>query len=242
MRRAVVLIHGLTGSPATMAPLAASLAKKGFRVETPLLAGHGTTIEELTKTTWEDWYKGVCDAYDSLKNAGCDEIYCGGLSLGAILGLKLALDGEQPLKKLALMALPLRLSPILMRLILPASHLPPMRQLIKYSKKDWGASVADEIGREIYKNSSYSKIPVHSVWELQKLQKIVFAELSQLTTPTILIHSRLDKVALPFNVELFRKTAQKITPRVVWLARSEHIETLDCEKEFVADAVVGFFS
>lgn len=242
MKKGAILIHGLTGTPATMAPLAGSLAKNGFMAETPLLAGHGTNVDELAKTPWRGWYKNVCDAYDRLEHAGCDEIYCAGLSLGALLTLKIALDGERPLKKIALMALPLKLSPVLERLIMPISHLPPVRQLIKYSKKIWEEAVSDEIGREIYKNASYSKIPVHSIWELQELQKIVLEKLPGLTTPTILIHSRLDKVALPFNVELFRKTAQKISPQVVWLARSEHVETLDCEKEFVADAVAGFFS
>lgn len=242
--KGVIVIHGLTGSPASMAPLAETLGHKGFRVVMPLLAGHGTCLEDLSKTPWEAWYESICSAYDRLKAEmnGGGEIFLAGLSLGSLLSLKLALDGKRTVKKIACMGLPLRLSPLLEKLVLPVLHFPLIRPFIKYSKKDWEASVSDEIGREIYRNSSYARIPVRSVWEIQKLQKEVIRELPRLNTPTILIHSRQDKVALPFNVDLFCRTAPNSSPKVVWLERSEHVETLDCEKEIVSKSVADFFA
>ena len=55
----VLLIHGLTGSPFEMKYLARKLNKAGFTVKGPCLEGHCTTLKNLSKTNWEDWYRSV---------------------------------------------------------------------------------------------------------------------------------------------------------------------------------------
>ena len=52
----VLLLHGFTGSPASMRPWGEFLATKGYAVEVPLLPGHGTRWQDLNETTWRDWY------------------------------------------------------------------------------------------------------------------------------------------------------------------------------------------
>ena len=235
----IIIIHGLTGTPATMAPLTASLAARGFKVITPLLAGHGTNAAELAKTNWESWYKSAEQAYDSIRPS-CNKIYCVGLSLGALLAIKLALDKE--VTKIACLGTPLHLAPFTEKVSLPLSHIPLVERFIKYSKKDWTLSVADEEGREIMKNSSYDRVPIRSVWELKKLQGIILKGLSELTTPTLIIHSRYDRVAPASNVDSFIKHAVKITPQVLWLSMSAHVVTLDHEQDMVADAIIKFLT
>ena len=51
----VLLVHGFTGSPASMKPWAQALADEGYAVEVPLLPGHGTRWQDLNKVTWADW-------------------------------------------------------------------------------------------------------------------------------------------------------------------------------------------
>ena len=51
----VMLVHGFTGSPISLRPLAELLAGRGFAVELPLLPGHGTTWREMLPTRYEDW-------------------------------------------------------------------------------------------------------------------------------------------------------------------------------------------
>lgn len=238
--KGALVIHGLTGTPVTVAPIAEVLAKSGFVIETPLLAGHGTTVEKLKDTELEEWYFSVKEGYKRLKTR-TDQIYCAGLSLGALLAVRLALDGEAKIQKLACLGTPLRLSPMLEKFFLPMTRIPPFKQFIKYSKKSWEESVLDEVGREIHKNSSYDKTPIASVWELQRLQKEISLSLKDLTVPTILIHSIKDKVAPVSNVDLFCKLAKRIRPKVVLLERSEHVITLDLEKEIVLKSVADFF-
>lgn len=239
--KGALVIHGLTGTPVSVAPVVEVLVKSGFTaIEAPLLAGHGTSVEALKDTKLEEWYASVKAAYKRL-DSRADQIYCAGLSLGSLLAVKLALENGTNIKKLACLGTPLRLSSMFERFFLPMSHIPPFKQFMKYSKKSWEESVLDEVGREIHKNSSYDKTPITSVWELQRLQKEIIAGLKNLTTPTILIHSIRDKVAPVSNVDLFCKLAKRIKPTVVLLERSEHVITLDLEKEIVLKNVADFF-
>ncbi len=242
MKKGAIIIHGLTGTPATMAVITEALAKKGFTVITPLLAGHGTSPEDLSKKKWQNWYDSVLKSYEKLVASGIDEIFCAGISLGGLLSLKLCIDRPEKIKAVACIGTPLKLSPIFEDFLLPISHIPPIRQLIRMSKKSWEESVADRVGREIYKTASYPKIPVASVWEVQALSKEVQKGLANFKMPLLIIHSRLDSVAPPSNVDLLTKKIAPAKPEVLWLERSEHVATLDLDKDLVAKKISTFFS
>lgn len=239
MKRGAIIIHGLTGTPATVAPITSALASSGFKTVSPLLPGHGTSLENLSRTSMEEWCDFIFKTYDLLKK-DVDEVYCVGISLGALLTIRLAM--ERHVKKIACLGLPLKLTPLVEKLLIPISHFPLVSQILKYSKKDWSASVADPLGREIYKSASYPKIPVHSVWELQRLQKAIMKNIRKFNTPTLLIHSKNDKVAPPINVSIFSSLAVRVRPEILMLARSEHVVTLDYEAETVTKEIVKSFS
>ena len=48
----VLVLHGFTGSPHSVRPLAANFAEAGLAVEMPLLPGHGTTVHDMSTRTW----------------------------------------------------------------------------------------------------------------------------------------------------------------------------------------------
>src|SRR5262249_50914792 len=54
-----LLVHGFTATPAEMRPLGEALAARGFPVRGVRLAGHGTSVEDLARTGWRDWYASV---------------------------------------------------------------------------------------------------------------------------------------------------------------------------------------
>ncbi|MES1206311.1 MAG: hypothetical protein ABUS79_10280, partial [Pseudomonadota bacterium] len=54
-RRAVLCLHGITGTPWEVRPLAEGFMRLGCSVEAPMLAGHGGTLADLARTTWRDW-------------------------------------------------------------------------------------------------------------------------------------------------------------------------------------------
>src|SRR5712692_8608567 len=101
-----LLIHGFSGSPWEMRWLGEQLAADGYTVLGPLLAGHGTTPEDMNTTRWPDWYASVVAGYRQLREE-CEQVIAIGLSLGGALALHLA--AHEPVDGLVLMATPLHI-------------------------------------------------------------------------------------------------------------------------------------
>jgi carboxylesterase len=78
----IALVHGIGGSAATMAPLAALLAARGYDVRSVTLPGHGTAPEDLVGVAWDEWLHAI-PAADVLV----------GQSMGATLALAAAHRG-----------------------------------------------------------------------------------------------------------------------------------------------------
>src|SRR3954467_7806998 len=85
----VLVVHGFTGSPQSMRPLAEAFAAGGFTVELPRLPGHGTVIEDMVPTRWGDWSGAVEAAYTELASR-CEKVVVAGLSMGGTLTAWLA--------------------------------------------------------------------------------------------------------------------------------------------------------
>lgn len=90
-KKGCLVIHGLSGTPETMRPVVDELRRAGYTVNAPLLPGHGTIPQDLTKPSWKEWWNTVENAYLELAR-DTESISCVGLSLGTILALKLAED------------------------------------------------------------------------------------------------------------------------------------------------------
>jgi carboxylesterase len=82
----VVVIHGFTGSPHSMRPLAEAIARAGFAVELPRLPGHGTVLEDLLPVGWSEWSAAVEAVYQDLASR-CDRVAVVGLSMGGALAV-----------------------------------------------------------------------------------------------------------------------------------------------------------
>ena len=67
-KKAVLLIHGFTASTQEAERLAMLLAKQGYTVSVPLLAGHNTTEAEFARTHADDYYNSALDAFNKLKH------------------------------------------------------------------------------------------------------------------------------------------------------------------------------
>lgn len=88
-RDGVLLIHGLTGTPTEMRMLGKGLNRAGFTVVGVRLAGHCGSEDDLLATRWQDWYASVEAAAEQLRGK-VDRLFVAGLSMGAVLALRLA--------------------------------------------------------------------------------------------------------------------------------------------------------
>ncbi len=85
----VLVLHGFTGNPQSMRPLAEAVAAAGFTVDLPLLPGHGTAVDDMIPTRWEDWSAAAEAAYQALAER-CTKVAVTGLSMGGTLSCWLA--------------------------------------------------------------------------------------------------------------------------------------------------------
>src|SRR5579872_3122867 len=85
----VLVLHGFTGNPQSMRPQADALADDGYTVELPLLPGHGTAVEDMIPTRFDDYTEAAEQAYLGLA-ARCDEVAVVALSMGGTLACLLA--------------------------------------------------------------------------------------------------------------------------------------------------------
>lgn len=196
-------------------------------------------VEDLAESTWHQWYDTVRVSFDSLRRE-VNRVYCTGISLGALLSLKLALDEGWGIRALALLATPLRL-PLLEAVAVRLVRYSPLRWLIKSVPKDFEKSVADPEGRLVYARQSLPAIPTKAVYQISNLQREIESDLGRIANPILMLHGAGDRVAPKKNIDLMRRGVKSDIFEVVVFPRSRHVITLDYEKEDVARAAVDFF-
>jgi carboxylesterase len=215
------------------------LLASDFCVAAPCLAGHGGTLDQLASSTWQDWYETVRVAYHELRRT-VERIYYVGISLGALLGLKLASDEGWGVRALALLGTPVILNRR-DRYTIPLVRYTPLRFAVRAVPKDYERSVAEPEGRQFYKMTSLPKLPAAAIYELVSLQHIISKDLVKIVNPLLLIHAKRDRVAPPQNVDVVKKTVRSSIIETRLLEVSEHVITLDYEKRLVAREVASFF-
>ncbi len=106
---AVLLIHGICGTPdhfRELIPLEARIPEN-WSVCNLLLDGHGGTVSDFAQTSGKKWEKQVQEAYKMLEEKH-DHILIVGHSMGTLFALQLAAMHPEKVKKLFLLAVPLR--------------------------------------------------------------------------------------------------------------------------------------
>lgn len=221
----ILLIHGLTGSVAETRPMGAYLAERGFTVVCPLLTGHGTHPEKLTNVCWQTWADEVETALDALKSQ-CETIFVGGLSLGALLALLLAV-GHPDIAGLLPMAPATRLYSRLAPLALG------LRYLLKYSPL---GPVGDEdlIDPEaIHRIWCYDTVPLWAAGEFYLLQQRVRTMLPKVHQPILIFQGLHDATVPPEAAQEVYDRVASTDRTLVWLEHSGHNLLADGERETV---------
>lgn len=232
----VLILHGFTGTPDSMRTVCNKLSDENFTVYAPLLAGHGTTPENLAETNWQDWFHTAQTAYMELHQK-CSKIFVAGLSLGALLTLKLAIDYPQSISAISCMATPMDLKSWVSKL-LPVIRYTPARNFYKYQKK-FGVDIKDPVAKENFWN--YDRMPLSCIFSITDLQKLLRESLPKVQTPLLLLHSRHDSTAPYESMNLVASQASSTITETVTLENSYHVITLDYDKQTVSDKICSFF-
>jgi carboxylesterase len=227
-----LLTHGFTGSPFEMRELGEFLAGKGLTVLCRPLPGHGTSPEDMLKTTWNDWYQASIENLAELSRS-CRQVFLCGMSMGGTLSLHMAAHYAKQYKVAGVAAYgaPVYLKNILLPL------LPLAKKVITY-KPPGTSDVADPVARD--NQESYNHTPLACVSSLLELLAHVQGDLQDVTVPVLLIQSKKDNTVHPPNVHLIHRLLAAEDKTVVEVDRSYHVITVDYDKDIVKDRTYGF--
>lgn len=235
-RRGMLLVHGFTGTPFEMRLLGESLARRGFTVVGPRLAGHGGSAAALAATDWRDWLATVERAFDELR-ARCDRVGVCGLSLGGLLTLELARRRRDQIAAIASLSAPLWLSPWIMKGVPLTLRSSLLRGVIV--PKLGGSDIADPEMRR--KNPTGHGVPLRSVGALLEFMAEVDRGVGEVERPALVAHGRRDRT-VPFGcMESIASRLCGPVERFV-LDRSAHVVTLDVERERLFARLDAFFT
>ena len=254
-RNGVLLIHGLTGTPNEMRIIAKGLNQAGFTVYAMQLAGHCGDEADLCRTTWQDWYQSVQQAADFLKQH-VDHLFVAGLSMGALLSLKLAADYPQLVKGVGVYgvtftydgwSMPFWAKQLFFLLtFLKKLHLFQKTSFIEkppYGLKDERirATVAASMFSGDSAAAGLAGNPFPALAEMQWLAKKVRQQLPQVIAPCLIMHSGHDDIAnINTNARLVEENVSGPT-RFVVLDDSYHLITIDRQRREVINESVRFF-
>lgn len=237
-RGGVVVVHGFAGSPFEMRPLGEHLARAGFAVEGPRLAGHDADSRALQATGWSDWADSVERVVVKLLDQHRQVFVCG-QSLGGLLTLELAL--RQPrLQAIASLAAPMWLTPVSQGAVRLMNRSRLLRRVI--IPRVAGSDCADpEMQRQNGEAIGPLGLPIAAVGSLLTFMDHLRPRLQTITTPTLLMHARQDHVAPYDCMAAIAAGLRQAATTMVSLERSYHLISIDVERQQVFDAVLQHF-
>jgi len=232
-RLGCLLIHGLTGTPEEVHPLGEHLARLGYATEAPMLPGHGTSVDDLRRVTWRDWYAGVLSAWDRLGERTSERRFVAGVSMGALLSLHLAHERADEVAGAALLAPALTL-----RAQSRAEH------AVWLSRLPWlprALEILDK-GKGRRTSKSYSQVAMRAVGELVRLQRTVRAELSEIRVPTLILEGGEDLTVAVGTGEVIERALGATVKRRLLYPTSFHILTEGDNASAVVNEIAAFFA
>jgi len=251
--RAVLLIHGLSGSPLEMQYLAKRLRAEGFRIHAPHFEGYGFGERSSPFATgnWREWRAQVVEAFDDLAR-NYREVCVSGLCIGAVLALDLAAERPGRVAALSLLATTLFYDGWSLpwyQFLAPLAYYTPLRHRYSYRERfPYGVkneSLRKWIAREMTEKSTSiagaSCLPMNAVSEARKLIRHVKTALPGITAPALVVHAVEDDVASVKSAEFVIDNIGSSDVDFVLLRDSYHMVTLDNEKNRVASETVRFF-
>ena len=220
-RIGVLLVHGFTGSPASMRPWAEFLNSHGYTVMVPLLPGHGTTHHDLNLVHWQEWPAKVESELNLLLQS-CDKVFICGLSMGGGTALNIATRYSRQLAGI-----------ILVNPMIHVKFVPHQLAWVISRFQKFRNSVGDDIKKPGVTEYGYDFLPAVGVYELLKMLHYTRKRLHDVTVPLQLFHSVEDHTLPVSNTEIVMKEVNSREKNRIELVNSYHVATMDYDAEII---------
>lgn len=227
-RAGVLVSHGFTGTTQSVRSLGEALAQAGFTVAGPRLAGHGTSVKDMAKSTVADWISSLEEDFAWLRER-TDGIYITGLSMGGTLALYMAAMHPEFVRG----ALPINACLFLDNPDLARSAFDP-------DAPDTVPGIGSDIKAKGVEELAYEELPVPAIKELMALMRVTDDLLPTVTVPAVIFQSVEDHVVPPDNGPYIQERLGSEYKQMIRLENSYHVATLDNDAELIAERIVRF--
>ena len=223
----VLVIHGFTATPGTVLPLGQAVAQDGHYVRGILLPGHGTTIEDMQRTNWKDWYDAAFNAYDEMARI-CKKVSVVGLSMGGALTCLLA--EHRPVHKAVPIAPALKILQHGSRLAIYFWSLVP---ILPGRDKNYQDYLFDY-------DVCYHDTPVKNIEDLNHLALLAKRDLKKITCPLLVVKAGQDQSVHPDAPKWIILQSSSVEKKLLVLPNSPHVCTLGAERQLLFRKVAAF--
>jgi len=247
---AVLLIHGLTGTPTELRRVAAGLAQAGCTVYVPTLAGHCGNNADLQATGWQDWYEGVRRTFVGIRQRH-RQVFVGGLSMGAVMSMYLASEHPGQVSGLLMYSTTLKydgwsinklafLTPLLMRIPFGV-HICSFEEKPPYGIKNKRLRAVVERQMKAGESSSAGLLTMEGVTvrELHRMNAVVKKRMPSITTPALVLHSIEDDITSRWNADYVERKLGGPVVKVL-LDNCYHMITVDLQYRRVVELSADF--
>lgn len=254
-RIGVLLIHGLTGTPAEMRLLGKGLNKQGFTIYGVQLAGHCAAMEDLVTSRWTDWLSSV---ESGLQRFGrhVDHVVVAGLSMGSLLSLAVAQKHPDKVAGVGALSTTFRYDGWSIPSYTRLAFLLPLFRLLgigrnsvfmeapPYGIKDEAlrARVVEQMNSGDSSAAGLPGNPWWSVIELRALSAHVMKNLPQLRSPCLVLHAKEDDISSVSNAYDIERIAVNAKVELVLLDNCYHMITIDRERRTVIAKLNDFIA
>ncbi len=233
-RVGILLLHGFTSTPFQFKELAEYLTSKGMTVYAPLIAGHGTSPEDLIDTTPEDWKESVRKAYLKIKEKA-DKVIIVGNSFGGNLAFYLAREMEEKPLGVISLGTPIKLRFewfIKLRLYLYGWAKKYYKKAKRVYRIDY-TDMQDEV--------TYPVIPIKSLRDfLSFLREETVPHLGKIKVPTLIIHANTDFVVNPKSAIYIHQHLGSEHKEIYWFGSGHHVVMNDKKRDQLFDRIYKF--
>jgi carboxylesterase len=224
-RPGALVLHGLTGSTQSVDGVRTALEAAGFEVEAPMLPGHGTSPEDLDGCGWDDWTAAAEAAYGRLARP----VVAVGLSMGGALAAGVCarhpeVRGLAVVNPLVDPPAPAFLETLEAFLAAGERFLPGI-----------GSDIADPSAAEV----AYDRLPIAALLSMSRGLHALRPQLAGVRCPVLILTSRHDHVVPAVSSDVLAGAVCGPVERH-WLERSQHVATLDLDREELERRIVGF--
>ncbi len=215
--RAVLLLHGYTGSTVHVRRLGKYLHEQGYTCHAPLYAGHGDVPEQLLHTRPAAWWQSVVSGYDWLQQQGYEEIAVAGVSLGGVFTLRMGT--LFPVKAVVSMSAPVE----------ERSTADVLQRVLDYAR--WYVSLETKDPAIIEARlTELAAEPRTALEQLCQLIQSNVARLGRIKAPALIMQGEQDDQLYQDSARTIYEQIGSAQKELKWYPRSGHILPMDVEQ------------